>query len=190
MRRREVQGTALIIVAALCTWAGHAIYAAYRAAAREGLLLYVAIPADSIASWLRIAALLAGAAGLSLLLPALIRRISKKVLRRIAGWTTGAAAAAAVPYLGLMFVFAVLGAFGIGDTVKITAAAGQSVLVTQDGSEGDSVDIYMQHDEYHYKRVRDAPRNLRLASGQGPGLPAGQREGGAAAPVRGGDPGG
>jgi hypothetical protein len=56
-----------------------------------------------------------------------------------------------------MFLFAALGAFGIGDAVKITAADGQSVLVTQDGFDGDTVDIYTQHDELHYKRVRSAP---------------------------------
>lgn len=62
------------------------------------------IPADSIASWLRIAALLDGAAGLSLLLPALIGRIPEKVPRRTAGCITGVAAAAAVPYFGLMLL--------------------------------------------------------------------------------------
>lgn len=67
------------------------------------------------------------------------------------------AAAAAVPYFGLMFLFAALGAFGIGDTTKIVAADGTSVLVSQDGFDGDSVVIYAEHDEYHYKRVRDAP---------------------------------
>ncbi len=67
------------------------------------------------------------------------------------------AAAAAVPYVGIVFVLAYLGAFGIGDTVKVVATDGQSVLVTQDGFDGDSVDIYSPHDELHYKWVRSAP---------------------------------
>lgn len=155
--RREVWGIGLIVVAALCVWAYQVIYGAYRAAAREGLLLYIGISGDSIASWFLVVALLSGAVGLSLLLPALISRVPKKVPRRIIGWTTGVAAVGAVPFFGLTFLFAVLGAFGIGDTVKIVAADGTSVLVTQDGFDGDTVTIYTQHDEYHYKRVRDAP---------------------------------
>jgi hypothetical protein len=161
VKRREIWGIALLVAAALGAWADHAIYEAYRAAARDDLLLYIGMPADSISSWFRIAALLSGVAGLSLLLPALIGRIPKKIPRRIAGWITGLAAAAAVPYFGLMFLFATLGAFGIGDTVKIVAADGTSVLVTQDGFDGDIVDIYTQHDELHYKRVRDVPEISR-----------------------------
>ncbi|MFJ5694583.1 hypothetical protein ACIP9X_12115 [Arthrobacter sp. NPDC093125] len=150
-------GTALLVAAALGAWADHAIYEAYRAAARDDLLLYIGMPADSISSWFRIAALLSGGAGLSLLLPALIGRIPKKIPRRTAGWITGVAVAAAVPYFGLIFLFAALGAFGIGDTLKFVAADGTSVLVSQDGFDGDTVIIYTQHDEYHYKRVSDAP---------------------------------
>ena len=157
MKRREIWGVALLTVAALASWADQAIYAAYRAAAREDLLLYIGIPADSIASWFLIAALLAGATGLFLLLPALIGRIGRKTPRRIIGWTTAAVLIAALPYFGLTFLFAYFGAFGIGDTVKITAADGRSVLITQDGFDGDSVDIYTEHDELHYKRVRSAP---------------------------------
>jgi hypothetical protein len=56
-----------------------------------------------------------------------------------------------------MFLFAALDAFGIGDTVKIGAADGTSVLVSQDGFDGDIVTIYTQHDALHYKRVQDAP---------------------------------
>ncbi|MCQ6272839.1 hypothetical protein M8J71_20485 [Pseudarthrobacter sp. R1] len=157
MKRREIWGVALLTLAVPAAWADHAIYEAYRAAARDDLLLYIRIPADWISSWFRIAALLAGATGLLLLLPALVGRIARKIPRRIVGWTTAVAVAAAVPYFGLIFLFACLGAFGIGDTVKITAADGQSVLVTQDGFYGDSVDIYSEHDEHHYKWVRSAP---------------------------------
>jgi hypothetical protein len=126
MKHSEAWGTALILLAAPCAWAYQAINEAYWAGAREGMLLYIGIPADSIANWFLIAALLSGAVGLLLLVPALIGRIHRKVPRRIVGWTTG-------------------------------VADGQSVLVTQDGFDGDTVDIYTQHDELHYKRVRSAP---------------------------------
>jgi hypothetical protein len=177
MKRREIWGTALTVAAAPCVWAYQAIYGAYRAAARENLLLYAGITGHSIASWFLVVAFLSGAAGLLLLLPALIGRIHRKVPRHIVGWTTGVAATAAVPYLGLMFLFATLGAFGIGDTVKVVAADGTSVLVTQDWFDGDSVVIYTEHDELHYKRARDAPeisggprvkdQNCRLGSADG-----------------------
>lgn len=157
MKRREIWGSTLVVAAALCAWADHAISEAYWAAAREDLLLYVGIPADSIASLFLIVALLSGAVGLFLLLPALMGRIPRKIPRRIIGWIIAVAAAAAVPYVSLIFIFTALGAFGIGDTVKVVAADGQSVLITQDGFDGDSVDIYTEHEELHYKRVRRAP---------------------------------
>ncbi|MDR6508628.1 hypothetical protein [Arthrobacter oryzae] len=156
MRRREIWGAALVTVAALAAWADHAIDAAYWAAAREDLLLYAGIPGDSIASWFRIIALLSAAVGLFLMLPALISRVPGRIPRRIIGWTTAVAAVTAVPYLGIILVFAYLGAFGIGDTVKVVAANGQSVLITQDGFDGDSVSIYTEHDELHYRRLRGA----------------------------------
>ena len=67
------------------------------------------------------------------------------------------AAVAATPYFGLMFLFAARGAFAVSDTVKITAADGQSVLVTQDGFDGEAVDNYTEYDARHYKWVRSAP---------------------------------
>jgi hypothetical protein len=157
LKSREIWGTALLTVAALSVSVEDAINKAYWAAAREDLLLYAGIPGDSIASWFLIVALLSGAVGLFLLLPELIGRIASKALRRTVGWTTVAAAAAAVPYVGLISVFALLGAVGIADTVKVTAADGRSVLITQDGFDGDRVDIYTEHDELHYKRIRSAP---------------------------------
>lgn len=157
MNRREIWGSAFLAVAALAAWADRAIDEAYGAAARENLLLYAGTPADSIAAWFLIVALLSGAIGLALLLPALISRLPRKLVRRIIGWTTAVAAAAAVPYVGVVYVFAYLGAVGIGDTVKVVAADGQSVLVTQDGFDGDSVDIYSPHDRLHYKWARSAP---------------------------------
>ncbi|WP_426767027.1 hypothetical protein ACP3TD_09575 [Pseudarthrobacter sp. 1G09] len=56
-----------------------------------------------------------------------------------------------------MFLFAAFGAFGVSDTMKITAVDGQSVLVTQDGFDGEAVDIYTEYDAYHYQWVRSVP---------------------------------
>jgi hypothetical protein len=159
LSRREFWGGALIVAAALCGWAAQTIMDAYRSAAREDLLLYVGVPADSIAFRFLVVALLAGAVGLWCLIPPLIRRIPKKIPRHIVGWSTVAAAGAAVPAFGLMLLFAAFGSFGVGDTVKIVAADGTSVLVSQDGFDGDTVVIYTQHDEFHYRFARDAPRS-------------------------------
>ncbi|WP_314213309.1 hypothetical protein [Pseudarthrobacter equi] len=56
-----------------------------------------------------------------------------------------------------MLLFSGLGALGVSDTMKITAADGRSVLVTQDGFDGDAVDIYTEYDAHHYKWIRSAP---------------------------------
>lgn len=155
--RREIWGTVLIITAALCASAAQVIMDAFRAAAQKDLLLYIGVPASSIAYRFLVVALVSGAVGLWLLIPPLIRRIPRKSLRHIIGWSTAAAVAAAVPAFVLMLLFGAFGSFGVGDTVKVKAADGTSVLVSQDGFDGDSVVIYTQHDEFHYKRVRDAP---------------------------------
>jgi hypothetical protein len=157
MKRREIWGSALIVAASICAWADTLINEAFWAAARQGLLLYASIPGDSIAAWFRIVALFLAASGLLLLLPALIGRVQRKVPRRIIGWTATVAAAAASPFICIILLFTLLSAFGIGDTVKVTAADGQSVLITQDGFDGDIVEIYTEHDELQYKRVRNAP---------------------------------
>lgn len=44
---------------------------------------------------------------------------------------------------------AYLGAAGIGDDVELKAPTGQSVLVTQNGFDGDAVTIYTRYDEFH-----------------------------------------
>lgn len=98
-----------------------------------------------------------GAAGTLLLAPSLISRIPRKWLRRTVGWTLALAAAAAAPFLGLTFFFAVLLAAGSGDYVKVVAPDGQSVLVTQDDFDGDVVHIYTHHDDFIYKFDRPAP---------------------------------
>ncbi|ACL40083.1 hypothetical protein Achl_2115 [Pseudarthrobacter chlorophenolicus A6] len=156
MKRREVWGVALLLAAAVITGGGLWLHAADGAAAGQGLLLYIGVRASNVVYGLMIVASLVAAAGLILVVPSLIGRIPRKVLRRTVGWTTGLAAAAALPFLGIVLIFAILGAVGIGDDVKVAAADGQSVLLVQDGFDGDAVDIYTPHDSLHYKWSRRA----------------------------------
>lgn len=100
MSRREICGAVLIAVAVLAGWADAEVDTADRAAPAQDLLLYVGVPGTSIAYWLLMVAFLTGAAGLLLVIPALIRRIPQKIRRRTVGWTTTLAAAAAAPHFG------------------------------------------------------------------------------------------
>ena len=85
-----------------------------------------------------------------LLASSLIGRIRQRWLRRSVAWSACAAAILAVPYPAVVVLFAYLGAAGIADDVELKAATGQSVLVTQDGFDGDVVEIYTRYDEFHY----------------------------------------
>lgn len=100
--------------------------------------------------------LLSGATGLLMLVPALVRRISRRWLRKTAGWIACAGAALALPCLALLILFALLGALGFRDYVEFQAADGQSVLVTQDGFDGDIVLIYTEYDDFHYVQNRQS----------------------------------
>jgi hypothetical protein len=157
MRRREIWGAALIAVAALAGFGSHGANEVVREAAGRHLVIYIGVPGSSIVYPLLVLVFLAGAAGTLLLAPSLISRIPRDWVRRTVGWTLALAAAAAAPFLGLTFFFAVLLAAGSGDYVKVVAPDGRSVLVTQDDFDGDMVDIYTERDELHYKRFRSAP---------------------------------
>ena len=157
MTRREVWGAVLLGAAAVVAVCCAALDSADRAAASQDLLLYIGVRASNLVFGLIILACFIAAVGLIFLVPALIRRIPGRSWRLAVGWMAGLAVAAAAPYLGIMMFFAFLGAVGIGDDVKIAAADGSSLLVSQDGFDGDSVVIYAEHDDYHYKLVRRAP---------------------------------
>ena len=157
MSRREGWGAAFIVAAALAGWGGSAVSEAARVAANSHLILFVAVPAECIGAWLLATALLAAATGVGLLAPSLIRRIRRRRLRLAAAWTAGLAAAAAVPYFALLLFLAFLAAVVSADYVKVEAADGQSVLIIQDQFDGDSVDIYVRHDDTHYGWSRSAP---------------------------------
>lgn len=77
----------------------------------------------------------------------------------IGAWLVATAliAAAAVPYLAVLLFFAVLTAVVSADYVRLEAAGGQSVLITQNQFDGEAVDIYVRHDDTHYRWSRSAP---------------------------------
>ena len=100
--------------------------------------------------------MLGACVGLAQLAYGLIGRIRKSWIRNTAGWTTFAAAVAASPFVLLTALVVFLLAAGIGDQTRFEAPGGQSVVVTQDGFDGDSVSIYTEHGRFHYVWNRQA----------------------------------
>jgi hypothetical protein len=92
-----------------------------------------------------------------LLIPVVIPRIRRRALRLATGWVLGLAGAAAAPYLALLLFFASLGAAMSTDVVTFEAAGSQSVLVTQDQFDGDTVNIYTRQDAISYRLIRSGP---------------------------------
>lgn len=158
VRRREVWGTALITSAALAFWWATVVWAAPSAddAGRPILFFFLGVSKDLVTGSIQVMSLLSGATGLLLLVPALVRRISPRWLRKTAGWIACVGAALALPCLALLILFALLGALGFRDYVEFQAADGRSVLVTQDGFDGDIVLIYTEYDDFHYVQNRQA----------------------------------
>lgn len=158
MKRREVWGTALTSSAALAFWWATVVWAAPSAdvAGRPILFFFLGVSKDSVTGSVQIMSLIGGAVGLLLLVPALIRRIRRRWLRQTSGWIACAGAALALPCLALVFLLALLSTIGFGDYVEFHAADGQSVLVTQDGFDGDIVWIYTEYDDFQYVQNRQA----------------------------------
>jgi uncharacterized membrane protein YhaH (DUF805 family) len=158
MKRREVWGTALTSSAALAFWWATVVWAAPSAdvAGRPILFFFLGVSKDSVTGSVQIMSLIGGAVGLLLLIPALIRRIRRRWLRQTSGWIACAGAALALPCLALVFLLALLSTIGFGEYVEFHAADGQSVLVTQDGFDGDIVWIYTEYDDFHYVQNRQA----------------------------------
>ena len=152
MKQREGWGAALIAAAVFAFWWATVIWGAPAAdpTGRQVVFFYRGLSGSSITGWIQLATLLGGSVGVFLLVPALIDRISQRWVRRSLGWSASAGAILAAPYLLVVALFAFLGAVGICDHIEFEATTGQSVLVTQDGFDGDAVDIYTQYDEFHY----------------------------------------
>lgn len=158
MTRREFWGVALIAVDVLAFWWATAIWAAPAedSAGRQVVFFYQGVSGSAITGWIQLVSLLGGTVGSILVASGLIGRIRQRGLRRGLGWVACAAAILAAPYLAVVVLFAYLGAVGIGDDVELTTADGQSVLVTQDGFDGDVVEIYTKYDQFHYVMNRRA----------------------------------
>ncbi|WP_426763042.1 hypothetical protein ACP3TD_11515 [Pseudarthrobacter sp. 1G09] len=156
MKRREIWGVALLLAAAVITGGSLGLHMADRAAADQDLFLYIGVRASNVVYGLMILASFVAAAGLIFLVPSLIGRIPKRGLRRSVGWATGLAAAAALPFFAVLLIFASIGGIGTSDIVKVEGGDGESVLLVQDGFDGDTVDIYTQHDDLHYRWARRA----------------------------------
>jgi len=157
MTRREGWGAALVAAAVVAFWWATVIWGAPAsdAAGRQVIFFYRGVSGSAITGWIQLLSLLGGTVGSCLLASAMIGRIRQRWVRRSVGWAACAGSILAVPYLAVVVLVAYFGAVGIGDKVELEAADGQSVLVTQDGFDGDAVEIYTKYDEFHY--VRNGP---------------------------------
>lgn len=158
MTRREGWGAAIVVAAvfAFCWATVISAAPASDAAGRQVIFFYRGVSGSAINGWIQLLSLLGGAVGSLLLASSLIGRIRQRWLRRSLGLSACAASILAAPYLAVVVLVAYLGAAGIGDVVELKAPAGQSVLVTQDGFDGDVVTIYTRYDEFHYVMHRSA----------------------------------
>lgn len=131
-----------VAVYASTTWVGHT---------GPELLVYFAMP-----EWVLILCghLLSGVtavAGLVLLLPPLVRKISRNWLRRLAAvLAVLAAAAAALPWL-LYFIGMALNAASATYT-KVPAESGESVIVEQSGFDRGAYAVYGQESSWLWQR--------------------------------------
>lgn len=154
MTRREGWGAALVATAVFAFWWATVIWGAPASDAhgRQLVFFYRGVSGSAITGWIQLFSLLGGAAGAFLLASALIGRIRQRWVRRSVGWTACGGSILAAPYLAAVVLAAYVGAAGIGDNVELGAVTGQWVLVTQDGFDGDVVEIFTKYDEFHYVR--------------------------------------
>jgi len=152
--RREGWGAALVATAVFAFWWATDIWRAPSSDAhgRQVIFFYRGVSGSAITGWIQLLSLLGGAVGAFLLVSALIGRIRQRWVRRSVGGTACAGSILAAPYLAAVVLVAYSGAAGIGDHVELEAPTGQSVLVTQDGFDGDVVEIFTKYDEFHYVR--------------------------------------
>ncbi|MCC3264814.1 hypothetical protein [Arthrobacter gengyunqii] len=158
IKRVEITGFGLAAASGLAIWAASTVLGvpSTDAAGRHVLLHFFGLSQDNICGWIILLSVLGGCVGLAQLAYGLIGRIPKSWIRHTAGWTTFAAAVVASPFVLLTALLVFMIAAGIGDQTRFEAPNGQSVVVTQDGFDGDGVDIYTEHGIFHYVRNRDA----------------------------------
>ena len=158
IKRVEVVGFGLAAASGLVMWGAFTVMGtpSADAAGRQVLLHFFGLSRENICGWIILLSMLVGSVGLAQLAYGLIGRIPKPWIRTAAGWTTFAAAVAASPFVLLTALVIFLLAAGIGDQTRFEAPNGQSIVVTQDGFDGDSVSIYTQHGRFHYVWNRQA----------------------------------
>ena len=159
IKRVEAVGLGLMTAGSLAVWRAYKILIApsQNVDGKQVLLHFFGLSEDQICGWIILLSFLGGTVGLALLAYGLIGRIRKSRLRQTAGWITYAGAALASPLVVVVSMLIFLIAAGIGDQTRFEAAAtGQSVVVTQDAFDGDLVDIYTEHEGFHYVWNRSA----------------------------------
>jgi hypothetical protein len=156
MRRREIWGAALLVVAAaLYGWVTFFFEAHPLAPDGQRLIFFWGIEGVAVVGLAYVVSGLVGCAGLLFLLPSLIRRLHPRWLRVTTGWAAYAAAVAAVPLVGIFLLVGVVLSFGT--SVREVAPDGRSVIVSQDQFDGDVVHIYTEFDAFHYRWYWEAP---------------------------------
>ncbi|MEC5181278.1 hypothetical protein [Arthrobacter sp. CG_A4] len=156
MGRREIWGSALLIfTGATYTWVTFYFSAYPVAPDGQRLIFFWGIDGDAVVGLTYLVGGFVGCAGLLLLVPPLISRVSLRWLRVITGWATAVAGIAAAPFVGVFLLVSLILCFGT--TVREVAPDGRSIIVTQDQFDGDVVHIYSEFDAFHYRWYGEAP---------------------------------
>lgn len=158
IKRAEAAGAALLAGSALAYWTGYTTLTGRNvdASGRHMIFHFFGLSREMISGGVVILSLAAGAVGLVLLARGLIGRIRTAWIRQAAGWTTAAAGLLALPAPAMM-AFIVLSSVGLaGDQVRVEADDGRSVVLTQDGFDGDRVDVYTRQGPFTYVRTGPA----------------------------------
>lgn len=158
MKRREIWGAALTIVAAVLYWWGTEVWEqpGSDAAGRRLVFYFQGITESSVIGWAVVLSIVAGVIGAFLLVASLIGRIRRRWLRISATCLSVAAALPAAAYLALLFVFGFMLTY-TGNYTRFEAADGRSVLLVESPVDADdAVDVYTGHDEFRYVYHQEA----------------------------------
>ena len=158
IKRVEAVGFGLAAASGLAIWGAATVMGvpSTDASGRHVLLHFFGLSRQMICGWIILLSMVVGSVGLAQLAYGLIGRIPRAWIRHTTGWTAFAAAVVVSPLVLLTALLVFLLAAGIGDQTRFEASNGQSIVVTQDGFDGDSVAIYTEHERFHYVRNRQA----------------------------------
>lgn len=147
--KQGLWGLVLVVASVVSFWWSVRIWEQSDSSGFSAIYYSHGVSGEAIRGWTQMMALSTGVVGLFILVSAVLRRIPQRWLRHTVGWLSVTCGVLAVPYVGLLFVLALIGS-GVTDYSRFEAADGQSVLVTQDGFDGDIVTIYTKYDDTHY----------------------------------------